>query len=377
MNLMTFNGYFDNAATSFPKPPSVATATAVYLNEIGGPYGRSAYGRALEVSRAVEGTRARLADLFGVRDSVRIVFAMNATQAVNTVLFGLDLKDTHVLVSPLEHNAVMRPLAALERAGLCRVEVLPHAPDGLVDLEGIGRVLTPRTALVVVNHISNVNGLIQPVALIKKAVGEIPLLVDGAQSAGNVDLSLEEWGIDFFAFTGHKGLLGPTGTGGLYIRCLERLLPLLYGGTGSRSDSFEMPEFSPDRFEAGTHNIAGIFGLFAALADRPDARHEEADFIRLIEKIRRLKTYCLLLAEDNGRQGRLFSLCHRSLPSSEVARRLFERHKIETRSGLHCAPLAHRTLGTFPDGAVRIAASPYHTPGDFDRLFDALQDIGG
>ncbi|MFH0803096.1 MAG: aminotransferase class V-fold PLP-dependent enzyme [bacterium] len=374
---MTFNGYFDNAATSFPKPPSVAAASAAYLDEIGGPYGRSAYGRALEVSRAVEGARSRLADLFGVKDSARVVFTMNATQAVNTVLFGLGLKDAHVLVSPLEHNAVMRPLAALERAGLCRFEVLPHAPDGLVDLEGIRRVLTPRTALVVVNHMSNVNGLIQPVALIKKAVGEIPLLVDGAQSAGNVLVSLEEWGIDFFAFTGHKGLLGPTGTGGLYIRCPEKLEPLICGGTGSRSDSFEMPEFSPDRFEAGTHNIAGIFGLSAALADRPEARHQEADFIRLIDKIRRLKTYRLLLAEDKWRQGRLFSLCHRSLPSSEVARRLFEEHKIETRSGLHCAPLAHRTLGTFPDGTVRIAVSPYHTPGDFNRLLDALKDIDG
>ena len=370
-----FNGYFDNATTSFPKPVQVAEEICRYLSEVGGSYGRSALARTLEVSRVVEETRDRIAVVVGCSRSRQIVFTGNATAAINTVLSGLDLQDGHILVSPMEHNAVMRPLTeACRRQGAC-FEVMPHFADGLIDIEKIRPCIRPSTVLAIVNHQSNVTGVIQPLSAIKKRLGAVPLLVDVAQSLGNTAIQVEEAGIDYCAFTGHKGLLGPTGTGGLYLRDPQKIRPLLYGGTGSRSESWEMPDFLPDRFEAGTPNIVGLFGLRGALQYPPVPAHSIEELLDLITKLKEMEEISVYCAENPANQGPVFAFRHRRFTCAEMGQRLFQEFGMETRTGLHCAPMAHRTIGTFPEGAVRIAVSVYHTAEDFQRLIGALKQI--
>jgi cysteine desulfurase family protein len=368
--------YFDNAATSFPKSPSVAAAMAEYLNELGGPYGRSAYTRVFEISKRVEAVRDDMADFLGVKEPQNLVFTANATVALNTVIGGLELRNAHVLVSPLEHNAVMRPLEHLARTQGVETEILPHFGDGLIDVDAVRKHLRPMTKLVVVNHESNVNGLIQPIREIKAAVGEIPLLVDGAQSVGSVEFSLRDSGVDFLAFTGHKALLGPPGIGGLFVKHPKNLLPLVYGGTGSRSESFAMPDFGPDRFEAGTPNIVGILGLGAALRNRPEPAHSRQDFLDFLAAARNIPRIEVYAADSPSVQGNLFSFRVQGSDPSETARRLFDGFGFEIRAGLHCAPEAHRTLGTFPGGTVRIAPSRFHTVTDFEAVLAAIASVG-
>ncbi|MHC1697203.1 MAG: aminotransferase class V-fold PLP-dependent enzyme [Geobacteraceae bacterium] len=371
---MKRNCYFDNAATSFPKPPAVAAAICRYLNEVGGSYGRSAYTRAFDVARTVEKTRDLLAEKMGARDAARLVFTPNATQAVNLVLQSVLRQGGRVLISPLEHNAVTRPIAALaDRYGVT-FELMPHQGDGRVDPSGIREMITPDTLLAVVNHQSNVNGVIQPLGEIKEQLGQVPLLVDASQSFGSIPVAVDDWDLDFLAFTGHKALLGPTGIGGLYLKNPGAVEPLIFGGTGSASDSFEMPDFVPDRFEAGTLNIAGIYGLLASLEDPPACRHSRAEYQRLIEELQGLPSLRVLCAERFDDQGDVFSLYLPGGDPATLGRRLFDNFAIETRVGLHCAPLAHQTLGTFPAGAVRIGVSPYHTNDDFSYLIQAVRD---
>ncbi len=370
-----FNTYFDNGSTSFPKPNQVAEAMRAFMSEIGGTYGRAAYGRVFKTSWMVEECRGRLSGLLGVSESAHVCFTHNATLAINTVLKGLDLKDAEVLVSPLEHNAVMRPLEMLKTKKNITWRSLPAAKDGTILPEDISRFISSKTRLVIVNHQSNVNGVIQPVAAIKREVGDIPLLLDTAQSLGSVPVCGDEWNIDFIAFTGHKGLLGPTGTGGFFVRNPALIEPLVFGGTGSRSDSFEMPAFMPDRFEAGTPNTVGISGLNAALLHRPLQQWQPADLLTLLDTIRQVPGVRVLSASNPVNQGSLFSLTHRKMPPSVIAQKLFERFGIELRPGLHCAPFAHKHFSTFPGGSARIALSPYHTPGDLEHLALALNSI--
>ncbi len=367
--------YFDNSATSFPRPKEVARNMARYLEELGGPYGRSAYPRAVEVSRRVEKARDSLAARLGVGRPELLSFMPNATTGLNLVLQGFLRPGDEVLVSGLEHNAVMRPLEALKRLRGISWRVLPSGADGLLQTGEISRLLTSRTRLVVVNHQSNVNGLIQPLKNIKEAIGEVPLLVDAAQSAGTTDLKIDDWNLDFVACTGHKGLLGPTGTGGLFIRNPEMVEPLIYGGTGSVSESFAMPGFAPDTFEAGTGNIAGIIGLLAALENTPLSAHSHSEFIAFIDAVAALPGISVLRASDPVCQGNLFSFRHESLDPSLIANRLSEEFGIEVRAGLHCAPLAHQTLKTFPVGAVRLAPSRWHIAADFAVVVQALKEI--
>ncbi|WP_225073766.1 aminotransferase class V-fold PLP-dependent enzyme [Desulfuromonas sp. CSMB_57] len=371
MDLLT---YFDNAATSFPKPPGVAAAMARYLNEVGGPYGRSAYTRALDVSRTVEKTRDLLAERMGARAADNLVFAPNATHAINLVLRSLLTGRGRVLISPLEHNAVTRPLSALASRCGATFEVLPHHSDGRIDPDGIEKLLTADTLLAVINHQSNVNGVIQPLAEIKQRLGQVPLLVDASQSFGSIPIRVDDWHLDFLAFTGHKALLGPTGIGGLFLRDAAGLEPLIYGGTGSASEHFEMPDFTPDRFEAGTPNIAGIYGLLAALQEPVDCRHSRQEFGRFIEELKTLPRLKVICAERFEDQGDVFSLLHPEHDSAVLGQRLFAEWGLETRVGLHCAPLAHRTLGTFPGGSLRVGVSRYHTADDFAYFFKAVKE---
>lgn len=346
-----------------------------YLDELGGPYGRSAYRRALEVSRVVERARDRLAAEFGIGRAECLTFQPNATAGLNLVLQGLLKPGDEVLVSPLEHNAVMRPLAAMKRLRGITWRVLPADSDGLVRVEELPRMLSSKTRLVVINHQSNVNGLIQPLQEIRKAAGDVPILVDAAQSAGAVELHVDDWRLDYMAFTGHKSLLGPTSTGGVFVRHPQNIEPLIYGGTGSISESTDMPDFAPDIFEAGTGNIAGVFGLLAAVENVPPARHTRSEYLAFIDAVASLPGIRLLRAANPENQGNLFSFCHERLDPAEIATRLSESYGIEVRAGLHCAPLTHQTLGTFPTGTVRLSPSRLHCLADFERVLCALREI--
>ena len=370
------NTYFDNAATSFPKPPAVAAAARVYMDELSGPYGRSAYPRAHAVSRMVEETRDLIAHFIEAPDSSHIAFAFNATMAINTVISGLDLRSAHVLVSPLEHNAVMRPLEYARTALGAEYETMPHTRDGLVDVNRLPEFIRPNTRLAVVCHESNVNGLIQPVEEIKKALSpHVPLLVDASQSLGAVPVNVRTWDIDFLAFTGHKRLLGPTGTGGLYIKHPDILPSFIMGGTGSRSEQYAMPSFMPDKFEAGTMNIAGIAGLGAALREKPEPHHSPMEYQTFVSQVSSMRGITVIKADDFSRQGALFSFVVEGQDPGITARRLADDFGIEIRAGLHCAPAAHRALQTFPSGTARVSVSPYHTASDLTYMLESLHTM--
>lgn len=369
------NRYFDNGSTSFPKPGAVGEAMLHYLHEVGGTYGRAAYGRVAEATALAEACRDRLGTVLGTSLHDHIVFTPNATVAANILLKGLPLTGK-VLVSPMEHNAVMRPLQALADTGKIRIGILPHFPDGAVDPDALNEVLDGEVSLVIVNHVSNVNGVIQPMERIGAVLdGRVPLMADVTQSAGAYAVGADRWKVDYLILTGHKYLFGPTGTGACFARNFENIAPLVHGGTGSRSDSYEMPGFLPDRFEAGTPNMAGIAGLNAALAHPPVARHTRGDFLRLLEAVKVMPHYRVFCAAEPERQAELFGIVHRDTGVAELAFQLYDRFGIETRSGLHCAPLAHRSIGSFPSGSVRIALSPYHTPEDLTYLADALKKL--
>jgi cysteine desulfurase family protein len=369
------NTYFDNAATSFPKPIAVSRSIEHYLKELGGPYGRSAYQRAFAVSSVVEQTREAVALRLGVSRTEQMVFTPNATHAINTVLYGLNLQGAHILISPLEHNAVTRPLHWLCDHRQASYDIIPHESDGLIDLKRLRSACRDSTKLIIVNHQSNVNGLIQPIEHIKGLCESIPLLVDASQSLGHVPLELERWGVDFCAWTGHKGLLGPTGTGGLYMRTPQLVQELIRGGTGSHSEHFAMPHELPDRFEAGTPNLVGIFGLHGALEQTLQPCHSHQELLDLMAELDSLGSLTLYRANDVKRQGELFSVNHTAMDCATLGRILYERFGIETRTGLHCAPLTHKTLGSLPQGSLRIAPSPYHTREDFEGLVAAFKAI--
>lgn len=372
---MPFNGYFDNSATSFPKPEAVSLEMSRYLNEIGGPYGRSFYDRSLTVSRKIEEVRDKLAEILGTENSSNIVFTQNATSAINTVLSGLKLQGKEILISPIEHNAVMRPLLNLIQNKACSYRILPCFSDGMIDLEKVKSMISPKTALVIICHESNVNGVTQPISEIKELMGGIPILIDAAQSAGNIPLEIDKNGYDFVSVTGHKSLLGPTGTGCLFIKDEKLLDPLISGGTGSKSESFDMPDFLPDKFEAGTPNIAGIFGLGGALDNSPEPKHTKKDLLDLIAAIKSIGQYRVYCALEDSNQGHLFSITSDLISVSDLGLFLYKEYGIETRVGLHCAPLAHQTIGTYPHGTLRISPSIYHSKNDFNHLLDSLLQI--
>lgn len=363
------NLYFDNAATSFPKPAEVARAMSRYLDEIGGPYGRSFYDRAIEVARNVEGCRERFARLCAVDDVSSIVFTHNATHAINIVLKGVDF--SRVFLTPLEHNALTRPLEALSQKRDIEIITLPAAEDGLLDCGRCAEVSFNESDLVVINHQSNVNGCIQPLDKLRKIFHDVRILVDASQSAPHVPFRAADF--DYVAFTAHKCFLGPTGLGLLYGKDLSGLRTLIEGGTGSLSQDCTMPPFVPDRFEAGTPNIAGIFGFDAALQARPEPAHSRRDFLSLIEVLSSLRRLVVYRARNSDDQGGLFSVNIEGADPAAFAMKLFADYGVETRMGLHCAPRAHHHLGTFPGGTVRISPSVYHTADDFDYLIEAVK----
>jgi len=377
--------YLDNAATSWPKPTEVKEAMVAFLDRVGANPGRSGHRLSVEAGRIVYEAREALADLFHAPDPLRIAFGLNATDALNLALHGLLQPGDHVVTSSMEHNSVMRPLRALERQGV-EVTVVPCSPEGLLDPRDVERALQPHTRMVVLTHASNVVGTLLPI----REVGEIArrhgvlFAVDAAQTAGAVPIDMEADAVDILCFTGHKALLGPMGTGGLVLG--ERvdpsdLRPLRQGGTGSRSEFEEHPDFLPDLCEAGTPNAVGLAGLLAGVRWVQERgveairAHEQALTARLLEGLGEVPGVTVYGPRDAARQTGTVSFNVEGLEPSEVGLVLDEEYGVLCRVGLHCAPAAHRTLGTFPKGTVRFAVGCFTTLEEVDAAVEAVRAI--
>ena len=377
--------YFDNAATSYPKPEKVAQAMVRFSTEVGASPGRSGHRLAIEAGRVVFEARERISQLFGLKDSSRVVFGLNATEGINQGLKGLLRPGDHVITSSMEHNSVMRPLRAMVKEGV-EITVLSCSPEGFLDPQGVRKAIRKNTKMVVLNHGSNVVGTIQPLA----EVGEICrqkgalFFVDAAQSAGAIPIDLEREMIDLLAFTGHKALFGPQGTGGLVIgeRVDEKeLVPVKRGGTGSRSEMEEQPDFLPDLCESGTPNTVGIAGLLAGLdfvmreGVERIRNHEKHLTERLIRGLREIPGVTVYGPGDAQKQLATVSFNIRAMAASDVGFRLDEEYGILCRVGLHCSPSSHRTLGTFPEGTVRFSLSYLNRLEEVDRALQAVNEL--
>ncbi|MCX7981314.1 MAG: aminotransferase class V-fold PLP-dependent enzyme [Syntrophales bacterium] len=380
--------YFDHGATSFPKPTVTVEAMVRYLTEIGGSPGRSGHSMSIEAARIVNEGREVLARLFNIKDPFCIVFTKNATEAINMALFGILRPGDHVVTSSMEHNSLMRPLRYLVKQGV-ELSVVPCARDGSLDPLRLKEAMRSSTRLVAVTHASNVTGTVMPIAEIGHILRSYPhtlFLVDAAQTAGVLSIDVEAMAIDFLAFTGHKSLFGPPGTGGLYIRAgLEaEMKPLMMGGTGSRSEFEEQPEVMPDKFESGTPNTVGIAGLAAGvgyvLAEGVEKirKKEESLTEKFLSALKDMGRHIEVYGQKRGKDNiAVISFNVRGLTPSYVAQVLDENWGIMCRPGLHCAPSAHHTIGTFPQGTVRFSFGYFNTDEEIETAIRALSTLIG
>lgn len=375
--------YLDNAATSFPKPPATYDAVDAFMRTCGGNPGRGLYPRAVEAEELIDATRANLGRLFNVPDVSRIVFTCNSTEALNEAIKGVLQPGDHVLITSLEHNAVIRPVHHLETTRGVRVDVVEATPDGRVLVEAVYRKLRDDTRLVCCVHGSNVLGTVAPIRAIQAAAREAGavLLVDASQTAGAWPIDLEAMGIDLFAFTGHKSLFGATGTGGLIIREGLDLEPLKEGGTGSVSESPDQPDFLPDRYESGTPNTFGLAGLNAGvkflLETGVDKVHaHEVRLARILrDGLAGIDGITLYGPADFDDRLGIMSFNFQALDPTEACQVLGRKLGIAARCGLHCAPLTHRMLGTEKRGAVRFSVGYFLTDDDVHEAIGAVEQV--
>ncbi len=376
--------YLDNAATSYPKPDEVYEAVGHFMREIGVSSGRGAYRRALEADRLIYEARKSLAELFNVKDTTRIIFTSNATESLNLAMKGILSEGDHVITSQMEHNAVWRPLKRLEREQNIDITPIPCLPDGsLEDPELIGKSIRSNTRLVVILHASNVSGTIMPVEEIGKICREngVPLLVDAAQTAGAFPIDVEAMKIDLLAFTGHKSLLGPQGTGGLYISENVQLNTLKEGGTGGESIMETQPEKLPDRYEAGTLNAPGLVGLrvgvrYVLNQGIQNIRKRELELTAyLLDKLKEIDSITIYGPQNPDRQVGVVSINVGDYQPDEIGYVLDTVYGIMVRTGLHCAPCAHRTIGTIDRGTLRISLGYFNTESEIDHTAQALRQI--
>lgn len=376
--------YLDNAATSFPKPPAVGARMREYVDEVGASVNRGSYEAAQRAELVTLRLRQRLCALFGFADPSHVILTPGNTWGLNMLLLGALRPGDHVLVSAMEHNAVMRPLTQLAKRGVA-FDRIPCDAEGRLQTGRIEAMLRPNTRLVLLAHASNVSGTVQDAA----AVGEIcaacgiPFALDAAQTAGHIPLDFAALRLSALSVPAHKGLMGPQGMGALLLRpdFAKTLEPLVSGGTGSVSDSEDIPLYLPDRFEPGTPNLPGIYGWEAALEYLEDvtveavAAHDRALSAQLLGGLRDIPGVSLIGPDTTeGRVG-VFSLDFPGKDNAEIAARLEEDFGILTRCGLHCAPNAHRTLGTFPRGTVRLSLGWFNTEADIDRALQAIKAL--
>lgn len=385
-----YNGiiYFDNAATSFPKPPTVIEAIVDYMTNIGANPGRAGHKKSIEAGQIIFQARKIIAKLFGIKNPMRVIFASNATEALNLAIQGVLKSGDHAITSSMEHNSTIRPLRELEIAKKIDLSIIETSKNGLIDPEKIAQAIRPNTKAIVINHASNVIGSIQPIREIGQICEQhgITFIVDAAQSAGIIPIDMKEDKIDLLGFTGHKGLYGPTGTGGLAIvdsYDYKLISPLKYGGTGSLSDKIEQPDFLPDRFESGTLNVAGINGLLAGIkylkslaggfAEIWNSKAELTNYF-ISNAQKQIPGFIYYTSIDQKSIG-VVSFQLENISVSVCAQILSDRYNIMCRQGLHCSPLAHKTIGTYPTGTLRFGFSIFNTKEEVDLAVKALKNI--
>lgn len=384
-NLSDQTVYLDQAATSRPKAAGVGEAMRFYIDEVCANVNRSTYAPAMSAAFRVLETREKLCALFGCPDPTHAIFTGGQTISLNMVLKGLLKPGDHVLVSSLEHNGVMRPLTQLLDHGVS-FDRIPQTPDDALDLDAARAMIRPNTRLVLLTHASNVSGTVLPIAETGALCRErgIFFAVDAAQTAGHLPIDLVKSSIDALCVPSHKGLRGPGGVGALLLsKDLASVLdPLITGGTGSDSHTEVQPVYMPDRFESGTPNLAGIYGLHAALSELEAEglvtrqSREEALLNRFLSDIDAIGGIRIIGTRDTSRKVGLVSIdCTARKDNAEVADRLSTEYGILTRCGLHCAPSAHKTYGTFPQGTVRFSFNSSNTEEEIDHTINALKEI--
>ncbi|MEM9914189.1 MAG: aminotransferase class V-fold PLP-dependent enzyme [Planctomycetota bacterium] len=392
--------YLDNAATSFPKAPGVGEAAAAFIAKDAANPGRAGHRMAVAAEQMLDGVRLKLTRLFNAPDHERMVFTMNGTDALNIAIKGVvsaksaDGKVPHVITTVLEHNSVSRPLQAMADAGTITLTRVDCDDDGLIDPQSIKDALTADTALIALTHASNVTGTIQDAAAVGAIAREadVLFLLDAAQTAGVVPIDVEAMQIDLLAFPGHKSLLGPTGTGALYVgeRCpassedpksAGRFAPFREGGTGGDSSTPTQPALYPYYLEGGTPNTVGIAGLAAGidhvLAHPMDETlaHEQALCGKLIDAVKDDERFTVLGTTDSAARVGTVSINVVGMDAPDIGSILDDSFEIAVRPGLHCSPYAHQRFGTFPDGAVRVSPGAFSTEDELDQLIEALDQI--
>ena len=369
--------YLDNAATSFPKPRVAVRAMAAALENCGANPGRAGHALSLAAGRIVERCREQAAQMLGESDASRVAFCQNTTDALNMAIHGVARTGDHVISTLLEHNSVLRPLSELSRSGAITLTLVPPDAAGRISAQEIERAMLPRTRLVVMTHMSNVLGDLQDVQAVGRVCRRrgVLLLLDCAQTAGHLQLAPDHWGCDLLAMPGHKGLLGPHGTGMLWVRKGVNIAPLRQGGTGSASESMFQPRIMPDCLESGTLNLPGIAGLAAGMNEAL-ARMEEthAHVVGLCDTLREALMNIRGVRVYTRRGASLVSFNVEGVGSQETAA-MMNRAGIAVRGGLHCAPGVHRFLGTLESGAVRASPGIYNTREDVLALARAVENM--
>ena len=376
--------YLDNASTTFPKAPTVATAMSDYITNRGININRGSYALAYDVEDIIYTTRQRLHPLFNGHDPAHVIFTQNVTMSLNMVIKGLLKAGDHVLVSSMEHNAVMRPLTQLLDKGIT-FDTIPCDSTGSIQMDSIESLIRPNTVALIINHASNVCGTIQPLESIGPIckAHNLQFIVDAAQTAGVIPIDVKACHIDALCFTGHKGLLGPQGIGGIILtkEMAQTLTPLIAGGTGSFSHLETMPTHMPDAFESGTLNLPGIIGLNEGLAYIESVgmenihKHELALTKAFLEGLQDIEHINVIGKQNLQDRTAVVSITIDSMDAASIAYELESTYHIMTRVGLHCAPRAHQTLGTYPEGTVRFSFGYANTLEDVEAALSALSTI--
>ncbi len=376
--------YFDNAATSWPKPQETIDAIGDFNTHVGANPGRSGHSLSIAAGRILLDARESIAELFGIEEMLRIIFTRNATEALNIVISGLISPGDHIITTSMEHNSVMRPLRARQAVGT-EVSIVQCTRTGELDPHDIIEALRTNTRAIIMTHASNVTGTIMPISDIGAIARDrgIVFCVDAAQTAGAVPVDIKEMNIDLLAFTGHKSLYGPQGTGGLYIgHGLEKqITPLMMGGTGSRSEFENQPDFLPDKYESGTPNALGIAGLGAGVrfvleTGVESIRNKEIALSgQLMDGLKDIPGIRIYGCNNAQKQTPVVSFTMEGTRPSEAALALDEDFGIMSRPGLHCAPSAHRTIGTFPQGTIRLSPGYFNTAEEIQYTLHAIAQI--
>ncbi len=375
--------YMDNAATTYPKPEVVYQAVDFFNRNLGGNPGRGSNRATLQAGSILMDCRDALADLFNIVDSANIAFTFNITEAINVALKGLLKPGDHVISSSMEHNAVARPLYAMQQTYGIEWTMVPCAGDGSMDPDELRKAIRPNSRMICIMHASNLTGTIMPIEELGQIAREheLWLVLDAAQTAGVIPIDVEKQGIDVLAFTGHKGLLGPQGTGGIYLRPGLAIKPLKQGGTGSLSETLEHPSFMPDLLESGTHNTPGLAGLLAGVKYIKQEgieriNQDEQQLCKTLwDGLKAIPQVELYGPADIKRKTAVLSFNIKGMDCGEVSTWLEYYHGIISRSGLHCAPLAHQTIGTYETGACRLSPGYFNRAEEIDCVIRAVAEL--